>query len=228
MMNLRVLCLLLACCVSPAYAFLPVIDISAIVQLAHQLNQLKEQSKYLQAELKQLGSTQYRWGQTQALVDQLQGLVEHSRGLASDTAALDQQFRAAYPGYQAPHDFSQSYQQNTQRLLQTLNGVSQAMAVHGRDFKNENTRLTFLQQQAQHAQGQTQAIQASSQLTSEAVSQLQLLRQSILAQSKAQLAYYATQTQEAASAHAELAQVIKGGATQVPLDSGPRLTLPQF
>lgn len=100
--------------------------------------------------------------------------------------------------------------------LNTLNSVLQSMGTNAQDFQNENARLAFLQRQSQSAKGQTQAIQASSQIASEMVSQTQLLRQTVIAQTNAQTAYYATQVQNDASAKAELEHVIQSGSTNVP------------
>ncbi len=87
----------------------------------------------------------------------------------------------------------------------------QSLSLHAQHFQDENNRLSFLQQQAQNAQGQTQAIQASTQIASEMVSQQQLLRQTVMAQSNAQTAYYANQLQNEASSRAELESVDSPG-----------------
>ena len=112
----------------------------------------------------------------------------------------------------------------------TLNGVLQSLGSSANDFQNENTRLSFLQNQAQSATGQTEAIQAASQIASEQVSQLQLLRQTIIAQTNAQATYYAAQMQQQASSQAELSQVINNGSTTSPAigQSGNQLSLPNF
>jgi P-type conjugative transfer protein TrbJ len=87
-----------------------------------------------------------------------------------------------------------------------------------------------LQQQVQSAEGQTQAIQASAQITSEVVSQIQALRQTVMVQTNAQTAYYATQVQNEASAHAELLRIVQSGKRE-KMDyghSGEPLQIPDF
>lgn len=214
---------------TPTYAMLPVVDIAAIAQLANQLGQLKQQAQYLKLTLKQLGHGQFSWGDTQALMGRLEQLTDQTTGAANDAMRLDKQFRDLYPGYQASLHFSEAYKNNVNTALKKLNGVSQALHASADNFNTENLRLRFLQQQAEQAQGQTQAIQAASQLTSETVSQIQLLRQSVLAQSQAQVAFYATQIQKEASTQAELEKVLKAGSTTLPLyGSGHALSVPNF
>ena len=87
-----------------------------------------------------------------------------------------------------------------------------------------------MQHQAQSAQGQTQAIQASNQISSELVSQLQLLRQTVMAQTHAQTAYYATLVQQDASSRAEFEHLMQSGSVDIPSygSSGEPLELPEF
>jgi P-type conjugative transfer protein TrbJ len=108
--------------------------------------------------------------------------------------------------------------------------VLQSGGQSAQDYQTENTRLAFLQSQVQSANGQTQAIQAAAQLASEMVSQMQLLRQAIVAQTNAEIVYDATQLQTQASKQAELGNVIQSGSTNVPPygSSGDPLSIPNF
>ena len=209
--------LLLCTLLSPAQAMLPVVDVGAIVQLGHQLQQLRQEAAYLKMELKQLGHGQFRWANTDPLIQQLTGLSDQTSTVVADAGLLDAQFRQNYPGLPAAGNFSQAYQGIVRSTLKRLNGVSKALVASSSDFRAENARLAFLQQQAQNAEGQTQAIQASAQLASESVAQLQLLRQSVLEQSSAQIGFYATQLQKEASTQAELEKVLGAGSTALYL-----------
>jgi hypothetical protein len=59
---------------------------------------------------------------------------------------------------------------------------------------------------------------------------MQLLRQSVMAQSNAQTTYYANQIQNQASGRAEIEKVICGGSQRVPAygSSGHHLQCPDF
>lgn len=213
-----------------AEAVMPVVDTAAIGHLIKQVALLKKEAQYLEAELMQLKDSQYQWSNAQTLINQLGEVVEKSKGLAYSAATLDKQFKRNYPGYEAPNDFSLQYQRNLEKSIHTINGMLQSMGLSAKDFKQENARLAFLQKQSQHAKGQTQAIQASSQIASEAVSQLQLLRQTMIAEANAEGVYFATQLQKEASQQAEMKKMLHRGSTKVPRygSSGHALAIPPF
>ncbi len=98
------------------------------------------------------------------------------------------------------------------------------------DFTDEHQRIQYLQGLAENPKGQTQAIQASAQISSEMLSQVQLLRQTIMAQTNAQTTYYAQQVQNQATAQEEQHEIIQAGSTDVPAygTSGHYLTVPNF
>lgn len=212
------------------YAMLPVIDFAAIAQLGNQLTQLKMQTQSIQQALQTLSDDQYQWSQVQPLLNQLGDMMQKTHGLAYNAERMDEAFKQAYPGYQPPTNFSAQYKNNVNTAQNTFNGVLQSLGMSAAHFQDENRRLTFLQRQAQSAQGQTQAIQASSQISSELVSQLQLLRQTVMAQTHAQTAYYATQIQQDASSQAEFEHLMQSGSVDIPSygSSGETLEMPEF
>jgi P-type conjugative transfer protein TrbJ len=200
----------------PSYSTMPVIDVAALAQLSDQLVQLEQQTQLIQYELETLKSGQYQWSNAQGLINNLGSVVNQTNGISYSAANIDGQFKKSYPGYQAPQNFSQQYKDNANTSINTMNGILQSVGSSAQDFENENSRLKFLQQQSQSAKGQTEAIQASTQIASETVTQLQLLRQTVIAQTNAQTVYYATQTQNEASAQAELQKVVSAGSTNIP------------
>lgn len=213
-----------------AHATMPVIDYAALAKLADELSQLKEETQYIQQSLQGMQAGQYQWDDAQGLINNLGTIVSQSNGIAYSASNANTQFKRDYPGYQAPENYSQQYQHNVNTTMDTLDGILQSMGSSADDFQDENTRLQFLQQQSQNAQGETEAIQAATQIASEQVSQIQLLRQTVIAQSNAQAVYYATRVQTQASQQAQLKQIIDAGSTKVPPygSSGHPLHLPQF
>lgn len=202
-------------------------------QIVNQINVLQSQLNVATQQLnnlKQLSPGQYQWSNAQDIINTIGSSVSQANGLAYNAQNLDSQFRSTYPGFQSPQNYNDQYKNITDSTLNTLNGALQAAGTSAQDFQNESSRLAFLQQQSQSAVGQTQAIQAATQIASEQVSQLQLLRQAVLSQTNAETAYYAAKTQEEASARAELGKVIKAGSTTVPEygTSGEALTIPHF
>ncbi|MBS0359328.1 MAG: hypothetical protein JSS53_08675 [Proteobacteria bacterium] len=224
------LCIFLFIVSFEARALMAVIDYSVLAQLGHQLEQLRQQTLYIQTTLKRLESGQYQWSNTSNLMRELGQIIEKTQGIAYSASDLDKQFKNAYPGYVAPEDFSLQYKNNANTLMNTLQGVMQSMSESHKHFKSEGDHLSFLEAQVQSAEGQTQAIQASAQMTGEVISQIQALRQTVMAQTNAQTAYYATQVQSEASAHAELSDILQSGKRETMEygHSGSSLKIPQF
>jgi P-type conjugative transfer protein TrbJ len=196
-----------------------VFDPSVFARLGEEALQLKNQLDVLKQQLnaiKQLKPSQYQWSNAQGLINQLGSLIEASNGLSYSARDVDRKFKESFPGYSAPTNFSAAYEKLTNRTLNTLNGVLNTMGRSAADFQTENARLAFLQSQEKSALGQTQAIQAASQIASEQVSQLQLLRQTIMAQTTAESTYFASQIQQNASQQAELQHVLQAGSQTAP------------
>jgi type IV secretion system protein TrbJ len=186
------------------------------LQLISQIEILQEQASYLEESLnaiKTLGSGQYQWSNVSEQINQLGSVIQSANGISYSAQNVGSQFQKAYPGYQSPKDFNQTYQQSITTTMNTLNGALQSLNMSAEDFTNEPKRIAFLQSQIQNAHGQTQALQASAQISTEVISQLQLLRQTLMSQENAQNGYYAQQLQTQASNEAGFNQMIKNGNT---------------
>jgi len=213
-----------------ANAIMPVFDFEVFAQmlqevayLENQIEELKNHSTYLKQELDVLKGGDYKWSDAQGKINEVGGLVSQTTQLAYNASDLDAKFRQTFPGYKPPDNYSDQYKNIVTNTLNTLNAILRSVGTNAGDFQTESTRLQFLQGRVQNAQGQTQAIQAASQINSEEVTQLQLLRQTVVAQTNAQTAYYAAQVQKEASAKAEMNQVIQAGNSDVTgkLDDNP-------
>lgn len=221
------LILLIVFCIfnSTAYAGIAE-ELKMIASLAQQLKELKKQTTQLKEQasslknalkaIETLKGSQYQWGNADALIDNINGALNQADGLFYTSSNLHHDFETLYPGYKVPSSYEEEYKQNVNSSLHTLDGVLTSMGASAADLKSESARLATLQAQVNQAQGQTQAIQASAQLLSEAIVQLQLLRQTLIAQSNAQMAFYAQQIQKEASAQAEVSHFIQSGSTHVP------------
>lgn len=214
-----------------ALVYDPIVASDVVAQTAkigEEINLLKSQLTSINKALEQLKNSQYQWSNAQKIIQDLGKTVQQAKGLAYNASNLDQQFKQYFPGYQSPENFSQFYQDLVSKTQNTFNGVLQTERNNSNNFGNEQTHLSFLQKQVQNAQGQTQAIQAAAQIASEQISQLQLLRQAIVAQTNAQTVYYAEQVQQQATARAQENQIINAGSTTAPKigHSGQSLNIP--
>lgn len=201
----------------PTFGFGAVVfDPAVCARLAEEAVQLKRQMELLKeqlASIKHLNPNQYQWSSTQGLMNKLNSSIDEAQGLSYSATFLNQKFKEYYPGSKGTPNYDAQHEALTSTTLNTLSGVLSSLSQSANNFDAENKRLLFLQTQEKGALGQTQAIQAASQIASEQVSQLQLLRQSILAQTTAQTAFFAKNVQEEASQRAEFKKVLLSGQT---------------
>jgi P-type conjugative transfer protein TrbJ len=179
----------------------------------NEIADLEKQIDDLDNALKLLSSGKYLWSNTTTLMNQLTDTMEQASGLSYAAKNEAAEFSQLFPGYSNLTQFSQQFQQLTKSSLDTLNNIMQTMQANAGNFINENSRVQKLQGFIETIVGQTQALQLGAQLASEQVSQLQLLRQAVMAQANAQVVYFAQQIQKEASATAGLNETIDHGDT---------------
>jgi len=194
------------------------------VVLGKELDNLIQQVAYTKQELERLDSN--NWNTAQSTITQLGNQINQSNTLAYSAGNIDSNFRKVFPGYQTNTgtSYTDQYHNIVDTTQNTLNSILQAMGSSAADFENENSRMQLLQTQSQNAVGQTQAIQAASQIASTQVEQLQLIRQTMIAQTNAQTAYYAAQTQKEANSTKAIDTMLKDSShdiTNNTLNSDP-------
>lgn len=204
---------------SLSHAQLAVFDASAFGQLVTEVTllqqQLDETTKSL-AALKSLGSFQWANEDMLNLMNELNSTMNQYSRISYNAANLDTQFKQLYPGYQSPTNYQEQYQENATETLNTINGTLKTIGMNTSDFSTESSRLGALHTHVQTAQGQTQAIQAMSEISEELVTQTQSLRQMVAAQTNSEAAYFSQQVQKEASGEAELQEVLSKGMTEAP------------
>lgn len=207
-----------------------VFDLQTFTLIQQQIRKIEDQTRFLERQLKQLNPDQYQWSSALSLINQLGNLMQRSNAISYSVYNIEQRFTQHFPGYKPPQNYIQNYQTMVNASQQTINNTLVNFGMSAKDFENENRRLEFLQQQSQTVEGQVQAIQVANQLASEQITQLQLLRQTIMAQSSSMDAYYAIQIQDEAYKRAELIQVLKAGSTKIVEygSSGDDFKVPEF
>jgi P-type conjugative transfer protein TrbJ len=143
--------------------------------------------------------------------------MQRNQAIAYNASNLDHQFTAHFPGYagttsgQSYHD---QYQTNIHDTLSTINNSLASIGMNTEDFSSESSRLNAIHSHVQGAVGQTQAMQAMSEVSEELVTQTQSLRQIVSAQANMEATYYAQQMQKEASSTANMDNVIAAGSTE--------------
>lgn len=197
-------------------------DMVIIPQLVTEAGLLTDQLKSLTEKL-----DKFSWNDAQSKINELGNLVNQANSIAYSAGNLDSSFRKTYPGYAPPENYGEQYENIVNTTLNTLNGILQSIGSSAEDFTNESSRLQTLQNQAQNADGQIKITQAAAQIASAEVEQLQLMRQTMIAQTNAQTAYYSEQIQKEASSRAEQSTMIQAGNSEITgkMDENP-LNLP--
>jgi Conjugal transfer/entry exclusion protein len=182
----------------------PMVD----ADLIHKTEDLMNRIDGLKKQFAQLAQSSYKWGDASNLINQLADQVNQVNSLAYSAQNIGGQFQQAFPGYQPSQDYNQQYKDNLKKTMATIAGVMQSLGLSASSFTDEQSRMQYLQSQVQNAQGQTQAIQASAEIATETLSQLQLMRQTMMAQTNAQEVYYANNLQNKASHVAQIKAAI--------------------
>jgi P-type conjugative transfer protein TrbJ len=200
-------------------ASMPVIDATAIAKLVEELNEMKRQTDKLNSQIQSLSG--YAWSNDDALdlMNDLSAQMNQYSHIAYSAQNLDAQFAKYFPGYVAPENYQAQYESNINDTLRTFNGALQTIGLNTNNFSSEKARLDAIHSHVQSAEGQTQAVQAMTEVSEELVTQTQSLRQIVSAQANAQTAYYAQAVQQEASAKATQSEVIKAGST-TPIEYG--------
>jgi P-type conjugative transfer protein TrbJ len=109
--------------------------------------------------------------------------VQQGHALSYTLAHLDIAFRSAFPGYlNSNAAFDPQYRQWSQVSLDTIGGILGSIGQHNADLNSDARIMDFLSQKQGSVAGETQAIQAGTEVANFQASQLLKLRQLMSAQ----------------------------------------------
>lgn len=172
--------------------------------------QIQNQLNMYQNMLRNTGSlSSTNWANASSELSQLANIAQQGQAISYASTNLNSQFQTAYPGYTAPTNYQQSYQQWTQTSLDSMRGALNTAGYQNSQMPTEEATLAALRNAATGANGQKAALDAGNQIAMAQVSQLQELRQLTMAQMQSQSAYQATQVQQKAAAEAAAGQAMQ-------------------
>jgi P-type conjugative transfer protein TrbJ len=158
----------------------------------------------------------------------------------SDLKNVQDQFQATFPGYdkyaeekdpEKEKDYLERYKNMVDSTQKALTNVTNEMASLNDPsrIQAEQAALNGIKQDISGAEGTKAAVQGLAELDSQIISQIQMLRQQMAAQSAAQNTYYAAQVQRDADIRTEVSKMIGNGDQKIEnyLDNNP-LDLPSF
>lgn len=178
-------------------------NINQAQQIAYQLQMYKNMLQNTEALPQQV------WADASATLNQLANVVQTGQSLSYSAANMSVQFKSMFPGYKTSTNYGASYQQWSQSALDSMRGALNAAGVQNANYANEEQTIAGLRVAASGAVGQKAAVDAGNQIAMAQVSQLQELRQLLMAQMQSQTAYQAQQVQSQAASEANEQQAMK-------------------
>lgn len=193
---------------APATAQVIVFDprnqIQNALQAARQLDTLQNQARQLINEARMLAASPYSHlaETSQALADIVE-LAHEVRGLAAEMEALERQFETLYPedlSALAPEQLLEQGRGRNQQARRTAEDLARAAAELEALSAGRNHRLAGALAASDAAQGQTAAVQSSTQVLGVLAEDLAALRAAVLAQSRLMAETAARQAADRAAA----------------------------
>lgn len=204
--------------------------VEQIDKLKTQIQQFEQQIDLAKQTLKELGDDGFSWKNAKDKIDKVETLLDQTQGIAYNAADVGGRFADIFPGYKEDKSggYAKKYKLMIDATHATLKSMLSVIGGSAKSFNDDRSRLLKLQEEAQGVKGHLQALQAGMRISAEQISQLMMLRQSLMTQTNAQIAYYAEEMQKEASREQALESVIKNGAikTVVVGDSGMEIGLP--
>ena len=198
-------------------------NIELVSSVAKQAQAVANQIKMIQYQIEQLKSIKRYpgglWNDAMSAINKLNLIVRQGQALSYTLQNVEQEFKRKYPGYEAPQDYVQSYQDWSATTLDSIKGSIAAAGFQNNEFQTENATLTTIRNLSDNAVGQTQAIQAANKIADMQVQQLQKLRQLHMSQMQATNAYMAHEVNKESATNAAMDEFIKviefkGGGTR--------------
>ncbi|SFS90700.1 conjugal transfer protein TrbJ [Brevundimonas viscosa] len=198
--------LLLAAGAAPAQVivFDPRNQLQNALQAARQLESLHNEARQLINEARMLAASPYsHLVETSETLAEVAELAREVRGVAAEMEALERQFRDLYPedlSALAPEQLIAQGRERNQQARRTAEDLARAAAKLEALTAGRNQRLAGALAASQAAQGQTAAVQSSTQVLAVLAEDLATLRAAMLAQSRLMAETAARQAADRAAA----------------------------
>jgi P-type conjugative transfer protein TrbJ len=138
-----------------------------------------------------------RWTSATQDIMNIGMIAQQGQGIAFSMAALDKQFQAAYPGYNNPGTpYFAQYQKWSQTALDTIRGTVISSGASWQNMQAEQAMIQYFQSQAGNLTTQQQALMLGNVVGTETLSQMNKLRQIMLADMQSKQTFQAYQVQK--------------------------------
>ncbi|MFK3845519.1 P-type conjugative transfer protein TrbJ [Stenotrophomonas sp. NPDC078853] len=164
---------------------------------AKQIQQQLEALRYQAQNTRSL--TQGAWSQGADTIARLANVLQEGSSLAVTAKDYARQFHTMFPGYKADHDVSRSYDRWNATTRDSVLGALKVANLQANGYRDEQQALLALKHAVGSTNGQKEALDAANHVALAQVTQMQSLRELMVAQMQAEGTYMAAQTQAAHS-----------------------------
>lgn len=185
-------------------------NIELVMQEITQAQQLVQQINMYQSMLKNLQNIPTQmFSPIMADLAQVQSIAKGGLALSFASSNIASQMGDTYKGFTQADKFKDSYQKWSQTTMDSIKGTLEAHKMTMDQFSTEESTMSTLRSHLGSSGGALQALQAGGEIAAEQVSQLQKLRQTMVAQSQAQTAFMAQATAEKDNRNAAVDNAVK-------------------
>lgn len=142
-------------------------------------------------------------------INRLDRVIGEGKSLAITASDYEKAFKARFPGYQATKNYSDSYREWSDTSRDSVLGALRVANMQARGATTEEQGLASLRAAVRSADGQKAAVDAGNQIALAQITQLQQLRELMVAQMQATGTYMAAQQQAEASKEASIRDATK-------------------
>lgn len=214
----------------PAFSDLPVIDLTNYV--VNQNTALKTGLTYLEEEksLEQqimmtknqlknlLKLPSFTWDNAYHALNKLDQEIKQGNALAYSVGNTDSAFKKLYPDYNNinQNNYQDQFKKLTKTNQDTMRGILNQLHTSMEQEKQESQTIDKLSSDARKAKGHMQSLQLANEIATEQIAILQKMHQTIMAQTNAQVEYYAMKTQKESMVNAKMHEIIKNSQEPYP------------
>ncbi|BDU15386.1 P-type conjugative transfer protein TrbJ [Lysobacter auxotrophicus] len=142
-------------------------------------------------------------------LSRLDRVIGEGKSLAVTASNYDEAFKARFPGYQTTTNYSENYREWSDTSRDSVLGALRVANLQVRAAMSEEEALESLRAAVTSADGQKAAVDAGNQIALAQITQLQQLRELMVAQMQASGTYMAAQQQMEASKAASVREATK-------------------
>lgn len=210
-------------------------------ELMNQTNEMYEQTVKLRNQLQRQTDmlndmnrnsqvlTSQQWSRTQDDLQKLSDVVRKGEAIAYSSANLDEIYRQKYKGYEeysrnnaGPINYSDRYSEWSQTNRDSVVGAMKSANLQQSQFQGEQSTMQAIETMGRSSKGRMEALQVGNMIAAHQVSQMQKLRELVMAQMQMQASYQTFEANQKDSAKAKSVEFFKVDLSKINVQDGDK------